>query len=564
VRLAGGVTLLALAGSVVVTLAATSAGLQRALPFEPEIDEATFVQPAIRIAATGNLDPGWFGHPGATVIYPLALLFRLTSAGDVQTAFGALPERFYLLGRWLSVGYEVLAIPLVFLLGRAVFGTFAGLAGAWLTALLPTATAHAQIVRTDSAAMCFGLLALWLGMRASGRQSRWYVALAGVSVGFAIATRWFMVALVPVALWSAGRRWWMAALATALAFVVASPFAVLDLPALRASLLAEAEPGHVGADGLSPVGNVLWYLRDSLPSDLTWLVALLAAVGVGLSVGRRNRLAMVLVAYVALFLVLISASTLHWHRWTIQVLPVLMLFAGFALQSLPRRLGVLGVAVASIQLGAQLLVFDLQQLQPSPRVLAREWLVGHATPGASVVSEWYGPPLDGSGLAPRVRFSLADQPLDSYRGYLVVSSAVYDRYFAEPERYASQVRFYEELFARGRLLAEFRAQGPKALVGLGGAECNCWLHPTRGAPSLRIYALGSTDGRSGAASAMRSGVGRVSPSPRRQASVMMPRPTRNQATGTRLPHAAARLAATSGASPPASTDPNWKPSEAPV
>ena len=51
--------------------------LRRFLPV-PEIDEPFFVRPAVQFAGTGDPNPGWFGHPGSTVIYPLAGLFQAT------------------------------------------------------------------------------------------------------------------------------------------------------------------------------------------------------------------------------------------------------------------------------------------------------------------------------------------------------------------------------------------------------------------------------------------------------------------------------------------------------
>ena len=69
---------------MLVATVAAGLGLTKALPYEPETDEPVFVQPAARIAATGDLNPHWFGHPGATVIYPLALAFRLLYGGGLQ------------------------------------------------------------------------------------------------------------------------------------------------------------------------------------------------------------------------------------------------------------------------------------------------------------------------------------------------------------------------------------------------------------------------------------------------------------------------------------------------
>src|SRR5262245_45049744 len=60
---------------VVVSSVAHLWALRRDLPI-PEIDESAFVRPAVRIAASGDPNPHWFGHPGSTVIYPLAGLFH--------------------------------------------------------------------------------------------------------------------------------------------------------------------------------------------------------------------------------------------------------------------------------------------------------------------------------------------------------------------------------------------------------------------------------------------------------------------------------------------------------
>src|SRR5689334_17364661 len=52
-------------------------GIRKNLPFIPEVDEAETVTPAIHVAASGDLNPHWFGYPGSTVIYPLAALYHI-------------------------------------------------------------------------------------------------------------------------------------------------------------------------------------------------------------------------------------------------------------------------------------------------------------------------------------------------------------------------------------------------------------------------------------------------------------------------------------------------------
>src|SRR5204862_5514537 len=55
-----------------------------------------------------------------------------------------------------------------------------------------------RMVRTDSAAVFFGLLSLWLCLRLFDEPRIRSCVLAGLSVGLAVSSRYFMVALVPV------------------------------------------------------------------------------------------------------------------------------------------------------------------------------------------------------------------------------------------------------------------------------------------------------------------------------------------------------------------------------
>ena len=69
----------ALAAIVAIALGLRLWGIKGDLPFVPHVDEPVFVVPAVEMAAKGNANPGWFGHPGSTVIYPLAAAFRAWS-----------------------------------------------------------------------------------------------------------------------------------------------------------------------------------------------------------------------------------------------------------------------------------------------------------------------------------------------------------------------------------------------------------------------------------------------------------------------------------------------------
>jgi 4-amino-4-deoxy-L-arabinose transferase-like glycosyltransferase len=492
-------------------------GIRKNLPYEPESDESIFVEGAVHMVASGNLNPGWFGNPGSTIFYPLAgtiHAWRVIAHGaplfqsnpELVALFDRNIYPFYLLGRFLSVIYGVLSVPLIFLLGKNAFNAQTGLLGAFLFIFYPLSVSHAQMVRTDSAGTFFGLLSLWLCLRAYDRPMLLNHILAGIAIGLSVSSRYFMVLLVPFLLLldftllhkhyveATPRQLIIAGIAGVvvafIAFVLSTPFFFLDFSTVVENLRLEARMTHLGADGLSRSGNFIWYLFSVIPAAISWPQAILAVIGAIVAILKRHFKPAALLVFSILYLVGISLSPLHWQRWIIQILPVLSLFVASAIilisdrliifLRLPREwLGVLmflGMMAFSAQPGYQTILEDIQQSRPSTRLLARQWILEHLPPHSKVAQDAYGAFLSGTDFQVDQQFSLAaDRDLgDYYREgyqYLVVSSSIYNRYFAEPERYSREVDFYQALFHQAELLRQFEPSKKK------------------GGPIIRVYRL---------------------------------------------------------------------------
>src|SRR6266480_6092631 len=86
----------AVLGIMVLSIGLECWAVTHDLPY-PGVDEPVFVEPAVHMAATGDLNPHWFGHPGSTVIYPLAGLVHAWDAlahhGPILTSNAALTTR---------------------------------------------------------------------------------------------------------------------------------------------------------------------------------------------------------------------------------------------------------------------------------------------------------------------------------------------------------------------------------------------------------------------------------------------------------------------------------------
>ena len=460
-------------------------GTEKNLPYVPEVDEKTyFVGIPVSMAARGSLNPGWFGHPGSTLFYPLAGIYRLLYGSQAQQAFESNPLPFYYLGRGLSIVYAVLSLPITFLVGRRVFGERVGLVGVALFALYPLAVAHAQVARTDSAAVFWGMVSLWRIFELRQAPSLKNQLMAGTAIGLSISSRFFMISLVPLlvvveilSIRQAKNRlkhpWLEAAagiFAVALAFVLTSPYLFLDINTALESLQAESRSLHLGADGLTRPGNLLWYLGQAIPRALTWLQYALALAGMVIVFIRRETAQLLLVGYLGIFVALISLAALHWAHWLIPVLPILALLAAFGLETLVRstfrapaaQTGalIIGTLVIAAHPAYQVILHDIRESRPSTRVQAREWALANLPAGSAITEEWYAAPLDGAPFRVTEHFTLAqggdleDYVREGY-DYLIASSAMYGRYFDEAQRYPREVAFYEKLFGQGELVQEF-------------------------------------------------------------------------------------------------------------
>jgi hypothetical protein len=390
--------------------------VRRELPYAYEGDERTMVQIAVRMATSLDLNPRWFGNPGSTVLYPLTFLYR---ASDVLVhgapllgpdrplleRFRADPGFFYLAGRVMNVGYAVASLGLLFLVGRKAWGERVALAGVLLAALCPLPMAHAQLARTDAAALFFEMLALFLCLRLLEVPSRGRHLAAGAAIGLAVASRYFLAALLLPFLASSllrggARRALLGLAATAAAFLAVTPFFMLELGTVLSGLTGEARSSHAGEAPLGPFGNFVFYTLTVLPAQLGTAGTLLAAAGLALAVARSAAAPRVLALFVAGLIAGVCSIPLHWPRWIIPALPLLALFAAAALDQLvTAALGRLGrlalstpVLVASLALVAwpaagRFAREALRASRPTTRLQARAFLLERLPGAARLVAE---------------------------------------------------------------------------------------------------------------------------------------------------------------------------------
>jgi 4-amino-4-deoxy-L-arabinose transferase-like glycosyltransferase len=521
-------------------------GLGYGLPHSFYPDESTVMGDSLAMASSGDLRPSQFLYPSLW-LYVLVLSLKLgLGLSSVDGLSQAPPGAVYWIGRSVTALAGVASVLVLYLLARRFLTALGApnprayaLAAAGFFALSPLHIQHSHVASPDVPTTGLLVMAAYFTLRIlEDGRARWYL-LAGLATGLASAVKYpsavFAVSIVVAHLAESGVglrrllrgpaalvdwRLWAAGLVTIGSFLVASPYIVIDWASFRSDFMSQAvrvlSRGPVGDVGLTgPYASIL-YLPLTLHWGLDTPVAILAAVGLGWSVGlgiRRGRTAAggtsvgcVLLTFLAFPCILAVFSVSWQHRFGRYLLPLipfacvlaslgLVWLAGHLPRRFPAGRVVAAVAVAALLWQADGVVrYDLLLTREDTRAVAAAWMAANLPREERVVVEWYGPPHSN---VRQMEFNLANRSVDRYRRdgvrYIATSSFVYRRWFADPDRHRERVAFYRSLDDDAHLLF---AATPTPDLGYDPVQegWNGWhgipLGPeARPGPHIRVYEL---------------------------------------------------------------------------
>jgi 4-amino-4-deoxy-L-arabinose transferase-like glycosyltransferase len=536
-----------------LALALRLAGVAWGLPYSFVNADESMVVPKAFAAASGHPNPQFFFYPSfffylTGALYVLAApVWWLLGNGNLlsQTMFVVDPSPYFLLGRLLSVVMGTVSVYLIYRLGRDAFSRPAGLLAALGLAVVPLHVAYSHMAVTDVTAVAFALLAFVLlygaadrraGARARpapgagtpatpasedrqagppARRTRRLLVLGAAAAGLATSTKYNLGLLVlpatVAAVYACGEeaaarvaaggrvllvwlrlvvlRVYLPMLA---AFVVASPFVLLDAPHFLSDFRRQTEIMDRGWLGFENAGNGFWYnVTPNLTGAIGVVALVLAVAGLAWALWRRTRLDLIIAPYVILYFAYIGTWKELADRYLLPIVPLLLLLAvRFAVELVervrPRARRPVAVAVAVVLAVALALpladsiAFDRTLRGTDTREVARVWIEDNVPAGSLIAVENYTAPLvseddvdhyRAAGREPvayrlvRLRLPAPDTPdldrdLERLRmdgvDYVLVSSRISDRVLAASEEYPTAVEFYERLDAEAELVREFR------------------------------------------------------------------------------------------------------------
>jgi 4-amino-4-deoxy-L-arabinose transferase-like glycosyltransferase len=469
-------------------------------------DEHAIVDRAAAILRTGDYSPHWFNYPSAYV-YLQALsyvpYFLISAArGFGNTVADPAPYGFYFAGRLMTAFFGALTVPLVYAVGSRSYGRRAGLLSSALLTFCLLHVVHSHYVTTDvPAAFLVTLSVLFCALVIHIPKTR-YTLLAGLFAGLAASTKYpaavaFMPVLVAQLLApSAGQRGTLAqrlglSLATfAGGFLLGTPYAVLELNTFLSSLASVV--GHYGASqpGFEGGNTWLWYLRETLTSADVVIVAL-GLAGVLWASAKRRRGDLLLLSFLVPYYLLISLWRVRFERNLVALLPLLMVLAARLMvdtvswlrtswQALRRwELPLLAcvAAVAVLMPARAILDFDKSLAQRDHRTLAAEWVNANLPAGSKIVTEAFSIPLDEGRFQVTQLVRIDSEDLEWYKKegiqFVIVSDGHWRVLLGQPQKYAREIKTYNEILSHSVILQEFAGDAPPSLQ--------------RGYPTIAIY-----------------------------------------------------------------------------
>lgn len=460
-----------------ISLTVRVIGIKFSFPLLTHHDEQYIMNPLVEMSRNHTLDSGHYNRPNQ-VLYTLLFIVlnglgKLVFHKNFGWAYADDPLFFYFYARLCIAIIGALIPVLAWKIGKLIKGVDFSVPAAALTCFYPSYVVHSHYLTSDVIITFFSYAVLMLCLLYLADNKRVWLYLACVCTALSTMEKYpsillygFLLVTLGISAFRSKPPAWKALLRDVmltlliilLGMILIAPHLLSKLPQIRELLILEARTTHLGADGLSWAGNMLFYLQTFIETA-GWWVVLLVVVGILVSIVSRQP-EMLLLYFGAGYWVSLSKLGLHWERWSLPMMLTPLLLAGLGTAKVWDKLKqkrYLNILTASA-LTLVFLIFALNGLTSSvlmtwqdTRVDALQFLNENGITEENAAFEGYTPFL------PRTVQTIFDFDLDNpgQTRYIILSSNMYGRFAAEPDRYLEENAFYANLREHAVKIAEF-------------------------------------------------------------------------------------------------------------
>lgn len=474
-------------------------GIRWGLPNRLHPDEGTVVNWAIEMISRRSFEPGKFNRPDHFEIMLNSVLFNIYSVSkyfktaDVIFQTDIVP--FYMIARYFTAFWGTAMIPLGYLILEKVKPK-SGLIGAAVIAIFPSFVEHSRYATPDIPLAFMVMVFTWFSLKYLEDSSVMNLFLMSLFTAIGITIKYpaliLCVMIAGLIIFQNVRKRSFSLFFShgfqSLFFVIcctfmASPVLFTNIGKVIQVIRSEARTEHLGADGLGFFGNILYYGQQFL-NQIGILFLLFIVFGFTFLIKKRNIIGIgLLTGFV--YWIFLSLMALHWERWAVPMYISPILFGSLGISyfyelcfvekrfSAKNRLlpGLLSLILLAI--GINLIIGSTAKIVrfiiPDTRVVALEYCLENEISADNSLYEGWTPFRMSTSMKIFDKFDWHEDELaiktgDSSYAYIIISSGMYDRYYAEPIRYSKELEVYEQIEYQFELIKKYPYQPEKNSV----------------------------------------------------------------------------------------------------
>jgi hypothetical protein len=282
-------------------------------------------------------------------------------------------------------------------------------------------------------------------------------------------------------------------------FLVA-PNIFLHFPKVIEALTYESRSTHLGADNLGFVGNLIFYV-NAFSSWSNWFALPFILLGFYGLMTKKIRYSIILL-FGGFYWVLLSVLSLHWERWALPMYmtPLFLISIGiwYSAKTIKKNSTIKFFTILTS------VIFFLIQLTHSlhtavrmsftdTRVIALDFCRNNEITKNNSLYEGYTPfqPQFPSEIFDKYNKAIED------KDFIILSSSMFGRFYAEPQRYEDKIHFYETIRDEFVLIEQF-TPSPEAdgvieqiddIIYYGKCLLNSCTKDKLKGPTIEIYRI---------------------------------------------------------------------------
>jgi len=465
-----------------IALSVRVIGLKFSFPLLTHFDERAIIDPLIEMSKNHTLDSGQYNRPNhvlyTTLFGYLNLISKVLFNKNFGWAYEENPLFFYYHARLVVAIFGAFVPVLAWKIGKLFKEVDFSLPAAFLTCFYAPYVVHSHYITGDIINTAFSLATILLCLIYLQKKKQGWLILASVTVALNTLEKYPGILSYGIILFTLGisafsqennhRRFdWVFffrhSLIT-LAIVILSmfifaPHLFFRLNQIRDVLIYESRSTHLGADNLNWLGNMQFYVKNFIDAS-GWIFAIFGLAGIIFAILSREP-SMLLLFFGAGYWIALSRLGLHWERWSLPMVITPLLLAAYSIAKLWANLkhNKMIRILLTIFFAVSFSIYSLNGLNSSivltwqdTRAKALQFTTINNINQTNTVSEGYSPFL------PRYanRIFNFDYQNPGQTHYVILSSNIYGRYEADPDRYFVENNYYNGLRASSTLIAEFK------------------------------------------------------------------------------------------------------------